>query len=148
MSGPADPLDLERQVCFTLSVAARAVVAAYRPLLEPLGLTHPQYLVMVALWQDGPSTVSDLSARLALDSGTLSPLLHRLEGHGLVRRERAAHDQRRVVVVVTDEGMRLRGQAEQVHAGVVRRLGLDADRLAELQGALAQVIASTASAAD
>ena len=81
-------LALERQVCFALSVAARNVVAVYRPVLEPLGLTHPQYLVMLALWQHGSLSVKDLSGLLQLDPGTLSPLLKRLEAAGLLRRER------------------------------------------------------------
>ena len=85
-----DMLALERQVCFALSVAARNVVAVYRPVLEPLGLTHPQYLVMLALWQHGPLSVKDLSGLLQLDPGTLSPLLKRLEAAGLLRRERDA----------------------------------------------------------
>src|SRR5688500_7830901 len=83
-----DMLALERQVCFALSVAARNVVAVYRPVLEPLGLTHPQYLVMLALWQHGPLSVRELSGLLQLDPGTLSPLLKRLEAAGYVRRDR------------------------------------------------------------
>ena len=83
-----DPLALEEQVCFALSVAARSVVAVYRPLLEPMGLTHPQYLVMLALWQHAPLSVSELSRLLQLDPGTLSPLLKRLEAAGYLRRER------------------------------------------------------------
>ena len=86
MSSPAaatdDVLALDRQVCFALSVAARNVVAIYRPVLEPLGLTHPQYLVMLALWQYGTSSVKKLSQLLQLDPGTLSPLLKRLEAAG------------------------------------------------------------------
>ena len=88
-----DALALERQVCFALSVAARNVVAIYRPVLEPLGLTHPQYLVMLALWQYGSLSVKDLSGLLQLDPGTLSPLLKRLEAADLLRRERNPRDQ-------------------------------------------------------
>src|SRR6185295_2803247 len=84
----ADPLALEEQVCFALSVAARGVVGVYRPLLEPMGLTHPQYLVMLALWQHAPLSVRGLSELLQLDPGTLSPLLKRLEASGYLRRER------------------------------------------------------------
>ena len=80
-----DPLALERQVCFALSIASRNVVAVYRPLLEPMGLTHPQYLVMLALWQQAPLSVTELGRRLELDPGTLSPLLKRLEAKGLVK---------------------------------------------------------------
>src|ERR1700710_3345454 len=80
----ADPLELERQVCFALSIASRSVLAVYRPLLEPLGLTHPQYLVMLALWGRSPLSVKELAGLLALDPGTLSPLLKRLEAVGRV----------------------------------------------------------------
>ena len=89
-----DPLALERQVCFALAVASRNVIAVYRPLLEPMGLTHPQYLVMLALWQRSPLSVKELSGLLQLDPGTLSPLLKRLETGGLVRRGRDLDDER------------------------------------------------------
>src|SRR4051812_45274223 len=87
-----DPLALEQQVCFALAVAARNVIAVYRPLLEPMGLTHPQYLVMLALWQHEPLSVRELGRLLQLDPGTLSPLLKRLESSGYVRRARSEHD--------------------------------------------------------
>ena len=92
--GLANPLALEQQVCFALSVAARTVVGVYKPLLEPMGLTHPQYLVMLALWQYEPVSVRELSRMLQLDPGTLSPLLKRLEASGLLSRERDARDER------------------------------------------------------
>ena len=119
------------------------MVGAYRPLLEPLGLTHPQYLVMVALWQHGRLAVKDLGRLLVLDSGTLSPLVKRLETAGLVQRQRALTDERQVVVSLTERGEQLRSAGEQVHAGVVRRLGLQADELAELHAVLGRLIAST-----
>src|SRR4051812_21632291 len=97
-------LALERQVCFALSVAARNVVAVYRPVLEPLGLTHPQYLVMLALWQHGTLSVKELSGLLQLDPGTLSPLLKRLEAAGLLRRERDPRDQRNLALALTEKG--------------------------------------------
>src|SRR3954452_13371128 len=100
----ANPLALEEQVCFALSVAARGVVAVYKPLLEPMGLTHPQYLVMLALWQHAPLSVKDLSRLLQLDPGTLSPLLKRLEAVGYIRRERDRADERLLAVTLTDEG--------------------------------------------
>src|SRR5215467_906041 len=83
---PGDPLALERQVCFALAVATRSVLAVYRPILEPLGLTHPQYLVMLALWGDSPLSVKELGGMLQLDSPTLSPLLKRLEAANLITR--------------------------------------------------------------
>lgn len=141
--GHADGLSLEQQVCFGLSVAARGVVAAYRPLLEPLGLTHPQYLVMVSLWQHGPQTVGRLGSLLMLDSGTVSPLLKRLEALGHVRRTRSGTDERQVVVDLTEQGSRLRAEAVHVHDEVVRRLGLPADELEHLQSVLERLVGAT-----
>src|SRR6476660_5410555 len=89
-----DPLDLEQQVCFALAVASRTVISVYRPVLEPLGLTHPQYLVMLALWGSAPLSVTDLSRMLDLDPGTLSRLLKRLEAADLIRRDRDSADER------------------------------------------------------
>jgi DNA-binding MarR family transcriptional regulator len=139
----ADLLALERQVCFALSVAARNVVAVYRPVLEPLGLTHPQYLVMLALWQHGPLSVKDLSGLLQLDPGTLSPLLKRLETAGLLRRERDRKDQRNLALALTDKGAALRAEAERIPAGIVERLGMPMEELLSLQGALTRVIAAS-----
>ena len=143
---PSDGLDLEQQVCFGLSIAARGVVAAYRPLLEPLGLTHPQYLVMVSLWQHGPQTVSQVATLLSLDSGTVSPLLKRLEAIGHVRRRRSDRDERQVVVELTEQGERLRADAVHVHDEVVRRLDLSADELAHLQQVLEHLVEATTAA--
>jgi DNA-binding MarR family transcriptional regulator len=138
-----DALALERQVCFALSVAARNVVAVYRPVLEPLGLTHPQYLVMLALWQHGSLSVKALSGLLQLDPGTLSPLLKRLESAGLLRRERNPEDQRNLALTLTDEGRRLRAEAERIPAGIVERLGMPVEELVSLHGALTRVIAAS-----
>jgi DNA-binding MarR family transcriptional regulator len=142
-SAAEDMLALERQVCFALSVAARNVVAVYRPVLEPLGLTHPQYLVMLALWEHGPLSVKELSRLLQLDPGTLSPLLKRLESSGLLRRERDAKDQRNLALALTDKGTALRAQAEKIPAGIVERLGMPVEELMDLQGALTRVIAAS-----
>ena len=141
--GPDDLLALDRQVCFALSVAARNVVAVYRPVLEPLGLTHPQYLVMLALWQHGPLSVKELSALLQLDPGTLSPLLKRLEAAGLLRRERNPKDQRNLALALTDKGRALREQAEKIPAGIVERLGMPIEELLSLHGTLTRVIAAS-----
>lgn len=141
--GSEDMLALEQQVCFALSVAARNVVAVYRPVLEPLGLTHPQYLVMLALWQHGPLSVKELSGLLQLDPGTLSPLLKRLEAAGLLRRERDPKDQRNLALALTDEGAALRREAEKIPAGIVERLGMPMDELISLHGALTRVIAAS-----
>jgi MarR family transcriptional regulator, organic hydroperoxide resistance regulator len=137
-----DPLELERQVCFALSVAARSVVGLYRPLLEPMGLTHPQYLVMLALWQHTPLSVRDLSGLLQLDPGTLSPLLKRLEAIGYVRRQRDPDDERSLAVTLTTTGQALRAEAEKIPPAVVARLGLPLAELESLHTALTRVIAA------
>jgi len=139
----ADPLELEQQVCFALAVASRNVIALYRPLLEPMGLTHPQYLVMLALWQHEPLAVKDLSRLLQLDPGTLSPLLKRLEAAGLLRRERDSNDQRNLALALTDKGRALRAQAERIPPGIVERLGMPIERLMSLRAALTEVIAAS-----
>ena len=138
-----DPLALEHQVCYALSVAARNVVAVYRPFLEPMGLTHPQYLVMLALWQHGPLSVKRLSSLLQLDPGTLSPLVKRLESGGLVRRDRDPRDERSLAISLTDAGRALRERAEQIPSGIVERLGMDVAELTALHGALTRVIGAT-----
>ena len=138
-----DPLALEQQVCFALSVAAPNVVAVYRPWLEPMGLTHPQYLVMLALWQHGPLSVKSLSGLLQLDPGTLSPLVKRLEAAGLLRRDRNPRDERALAIALTDKGQALRRQAERIPAGIVERLGMELTELAALHSALTEVIAAS-----
>jgi DNA-binding MarR family transcriptional regulator len=137
---PDNPLALEEQVCFALAVAARSVVALYRPVLEPMGLTHPQYLVMLALWEQAPVSVRDLATMLQLDPATLSPLLKRLETAGLLRRERNPDDERALAVELTREGKALRRRALKVPPTIVERLGMDLGELQELQRRLSQVI--------
>ncbi|TWG94199.1 DNA-binding MarR family transcriptional regulator [Nocardioides sp. J9] len=139
---PDNPLALDQQVCFALAIASRSVVALYRPFLEPLGLTHPQYLVMLALWEEQPRRVSELSRLLELDPGTLSPLLKRLEAAGYVRRERDPRDERALAVVLTDQGRALRTKAESIPAGIVERLGLPVEDLMDLHDRLTTVIAA------
>ena len=141
-SSVADPLALERQVCFALSVAARNVVAVYRPWLEPMGLTHPQYLVMLALWEHGPLSVKRLSDLLQLDPGTLSPLVKRLEAGGLVTRNRDPRDERNLAIALTDRGRALRADAERIPPGIVERLGMEISELSELHASLTRVIAA------
>jgi DNA-binding MarR family transcriptional regulator len=142
LSEVENPLALEGQVCFALSVAARSVVAVYRPLLEPLGLTHPQYLVMLAMWEHEPLSVSALGRLLQLDPATLSPLLKRLEAAGLLRRERSRHDERSLALVLTDRGQKLRAQAETIPSMIVEKLGMEVSELRALHHQLSQVIAA------
>lgn len=137
----SDILALENQVCFALAVATRKVIAAYRPLLDPMGLTHPQYLAMLALWERSPRTVVDLSRALALEPATLSPLLKRLEAAGYLTRSRGA-DERTLDVALTDAGRALRAQAETVPPRVAAMLDMDLDELAAMRGVLHRVIAA------
>lgn len=137
-----DPLRLDRQVCFALAVANRAVLAVYRPLLEPMGLTHPQYLVMLALWGEAPMSVKDIGEAIQLDSPTLSPLLKRLETAGLITRRRDSHDERNLVVDLTEAGRELRREAERIPPAVVARLGVSLADLEELREVLNRVNAA------
>lgn len=109
-----DALRLDHQLCFALYSASLAMTKLYKPLLEPLGLTYPQYLAMLALWENDGLTVSELGERLFLDSGTVTPLLKRLESADLVLRQRDAQDERRVLVWLTDAGRALRRKAASV----------------------------------
>ncbi|WP_018189089.1 MULTISPECIES: MarR family winged helix-turn-helix transcriptional regulator [unclassified Leifsonia] len=135
-----DLLALENQVCFGLAVAARSVIALYRPVLEPLSLTHPQYLVMLALWEREPRSVKDLSDTLALEPATLSPLLKRLEATGYVERRRSAADERALEVRLTESGRALRAEAENIPPRIVERLGLPVSELENLRESLQTII--------
>ncbi|MFI0354608.1 MarR family winged helix-turn-helix transcriptional regulator [Actinomadura sp. 9N407] len=137
-----EPLALENQVCFALVVASRSVLALYRPILEPMGLTHPQYLVMLALWEHRQLSVKELSRLLQLDPGTLSPLLKRLENIDLIHRRRDSRDERLLAVTLTPTGQALREQAEKIPATIMERLGMDLDELKALHSTLTHVIAA------
>ena len=141
-----DLLQLENQVCFALAVASRSVISLYRPILEPLGLTHPQYLVMLALWQHSPRSVKDLGGALQLEPATLSPLLKRLETAGLVRRDRSRLDERVLDVSLTTAGSDLRAQAEVIPHRVMQELRMDADHLTRLREMLHAVIGAATTA--
>ena len=131
-----DMLTLDSQLCFALVAAARNVVSIYRPILEPLGLTHPQYLVMLALWEESPRTLNDLADALAMEPATASPLVKRLEGMGLVARQRSSTDERRLDIVVTPEGKALRARALEVPPAVIEATGMSMDELASLRESL------------
>ncbi|MGG7466012.1 MarR family winged helix-turn-helix transcriptional regulator [Plantibacter sp. YIM 135347] len=137
-----DLLKLENQVCFALAVASRSVIALYRPILEPLGLTHPQYLVMLALWEESPRSVKGLGEALQLEPATLSPLLKRLEASGLVRRVRSTVDERLLEITLTAEGAALREQAEEIPPRVMSELGMSAEELTRMREMLHSVIAA------
>jgi DNA-binding MarR family transcriptional regulator len=128
-----DDLELEKQVCFALYAASRALTNLYRPVLDALGITYPQYLVLMVLWERGTVTVKQLGAALDLDSGTLSPLVKRLESAGFVRRERSAEDERSVLVHLTGAGAELRGRARGVPRKVAGATGMTTDELDALR---------------
>jgi len=138
-----DLLRLDQQVCFALAVAARNVIGLYRPVLEPLGLTHPQYLVMLALWERSPLTVREIGRLLSLEPATLSPLLKRLESAGLVTRERHPDDERALAITLTGRGRRLRDKAIEVPPQIVETLGMRIEELEALHASLTRVIAAT-----
>ncbi|AND17702.1 MarR family transcriptional regulator [Rathayibacter tritici] len=135
-----DPLALQNQVCFSLAVAARTVIGLYRPVLEPLGLTHPQYLVMLALWERSPRSLADLGSALHLEPATLSPLVKRLEASGHLTRARSSDDERRLDVALTPSGRALREQALQVPPQIVERLDVPLDELTGLRDSLTRMI--------
>jgi len=138
-----DVLALDRQVCFALAATSRSVVALYRPILEPLGLTHPQYLVMLALWERSPRRVRDIADALYLDSATLSPLLKRLQSAGLIERIRDAEDERALKITLTAQGRELRTQAELVPGRVVERLDIPISDLEDLRDRLTDLLERT-----
>lgn len=137
-----DPLALESQVCFALSAAARAMVAIYRPLLEPLRLTHPQYLVMLALWQHGDLSLTEVASLVYLDPATVTPLVRRLEALGYVHKTRSERDARVVTISLTEVGQSLRTVAEGIPAQVVARTGMSVAELAEVRAAASKVVSA------
>lgn len=130
------PAKLEDQLCFALYAASRAITGTYRPKLAELGLTYPQYIVLLRLWQQDGTTVSELGGALSLDSGTLSPILKRLENQGLVRKERNNNDERSVTIWCTTAGHNLEEPARQVRENVECSTGLDDEAMASLRAML------------
>ncbi|MEU3300364.1 MarR family transcriptional regulator [Streptomyces sp. NPDC006678] len=140
---PAEPpLLLDDQFCFTLYAASRAVTGVYRPLLDEVGLTYPQYLVMLALWQHGTAPVKDLVTALQLDYGTLTPLIKRLETHGLLERQRRADDERVVEVALTPEGAALRRRISNVPVAIGDAMGLTPEEIRTAQDLLRRLTAN------
>lgn len=135
-----DPLSLDRQLCFALAATSRSVVGLYREHLEPMGLTHPQYLVMLALWERDPRSVREIAVELRLESATLSPLLKRLEASGYVRRGRSTEDERQLAVSLTTAGRALRDRAEAVPVAVAAQLGWPVARLEALKDELTALL--------
>jgi DNA-binding MarR family transcriptional regulator len=139
-------LMLEHQLCFALTVASRSVVGAYKPVLEKLNLTHPQYLVMLCLWESSPRTVRNISDALAQEPATISPLLRRLEVSGLISRRRVDGNERALAVGLTPAGAALRQEALKVPGTMMERLGLNRSQVSELHAAMTGLIAATSQA--
>jgi MarR family transcriptional regulator, organic hydroperoxide resistance regulator len=137
-----DWLRLDQQICFSLNAASRAFGSVYRVILKDLGITYPQYLVLLVLWEHGDLPVKKLGEHLRLDSGTLSPLLKRLETAGLVRRERSARDERSVDVRLTEQGVALRERAVQVPRRIASATSFDMDEIRDLRARLDQLTSS------
>ncbi|GAA2307068.1 MarR family winged helix-turn-helix transcriptional regulator [Streptomyces violaceusniger] len=135
-------LRLDRQLCFTLHAASRAFDSLYRRVLRDTGLTYPQYLAMLVLWEHGEMPVKRLGEYLRLDSGTLSPLLKRLQSAGLVRRERSAHDERSVTVRLTAEGAALKERAQGVPLAAIEASGLGLEEAVDLQARVRRLTAA------
>jgi DNA-binding MarR family transcriptional regulator len=144
VQGHDDDLLLERQLCFALTVASRSVVGAYKPVLDKLGLTHPQYLVMLCLWESSPRTLRSISEALAQAPATISPLLRRLEEAGFVTRQRVDGNERTLAVGLTTAGAALRQQALTVPGAMMERLGLSREQVGELHRSMMGLIAATA----
>ena len=137
-----DRLTLDRLLCFELHAASRAMTAIYRPILEDLGLTYPQYLVMILLWEEEPRLVKEFGRVLELDSGTMSPLLKRLAAVGLIRRTRSTQDEREVEITLTEKGRGLEDRARPVRQTIERATGLSATEISDLSDRLSRLRAS------
>ncbi|WP_436845774.1 MarR family winged helix-turn-helix transcriptional regulator [Streptomyces tibetensis] len=148
MNTPDDDwLRLDQQICFSLHAASRAFNGVYRQILKDLGLTYPQYLVMLVLWEHDELPVKKLGEHLRLDSGTLSPLLKRLEAAGLVRRERSARDERSVEVRLTEEGVALRARALQVPRRIASSTGFGPEEVRALRARIDELTTALDAAA-
>ncbi|MGC3021632.1 MULTISPECIES: MarR family winged helix-turn-helix transcriptional regulator [unclassified Brevibacterium] len=143
-----NPLALESQICFALAVASRGVIGAYRSVLEPIHLTHPQYLVMLALWQHEKLTMREIAGLLRLEPATVSPLVKRLEALDYVAKMRSEHDERIVEVTLTPTGLRLRETAQTIPGKMMDKLGMDVDGVRDLHAVMQKIIASVDAAED
>ena len=132
---------LGEQLCFALYAASRAMTSCYRPLLDTLDLTYPQYLVLLVLWERGDTTVTGIGHELQLETGTLSPLLKRLEAAGMVTRTRRAGDERSVVVALTDAGRALEARAAEAQSHIGPAIGMSRAEIGELRETLHQLAA-------
>lgn len=141
-NAPCNELLLDNQVCFALHSTSLLMTKVYKPLLQALGLTYPQYLAMLVLWEQDGLTVGEISQRLLTDPGSLTPLLKRLESEGLLKRTRSREDERVVLVQLTDKGRSLQDEAQRVPQCILQASGLSLERLQQLQADLLELRAS------
>ncbi len=141
LSSKDDLLKLDRQLCFALYSGSRGIIRMYRPILEKLDITYPQYLVLLVLWEYGQMNVRDMGEKLFLDSGTLTPLLKRMERQGIVLRERSIKDERTVLISLTDKGRMLKEEALSIPLQLANNLDIDRKEYETLMVALKRLIA-------
>lgn len=139
-ASPQDPLQLDAQLCFRLYAASRLITRLYQPLLEPLGLTYPQYIVLMILWQDAPCPVSHIGARALLNTNTLTPLLKRLEQQGYVRRQRSHEDERVVEIHLTDASLALRSRCQGIPMALHHQVDLPLPKVEALRELLDDLV--------
>lgn len=137
-----DHLKLENQICFSIYATAREVTKLYKPLLEELNVTYPQYLALLVLWEEDCITVKEMGRRLYLDSGTLTPMLKRMETAGLLYRERSKHDERSVVVYLTEQGKEAEQTADSIPYQLLDQLNMDAEELKQFKASMMKVLNS------
>lgn len=136
----ADLLKLDNQLCFAMYAASRAIIAVYRERLEPLGLTYPQFLVLTVLWEENKVSLTTIGRRLRLDSGTLTPLVKRLEVSGLVTRDRRTSDEREIEIGLTEAGHALKEKAIAVAEAVTQQLAMNSEMAAQMKSELNSVV--------
>jgi MarR family transcriptional regulator, organic hydroperoxide resistance regulator len=135
-----DVLLLENQICFKIYTAEREITRLYRGLLEEIGVTYPQYLALLVLWEKERTTVKELGKKLFLDSGTLTPMLKRMEGNGLLIRERSKEDERSVIISLTEKGARLKEKASCIPMQLLESLDMEGNELEQLNDTLTAIL--------
>jgi DNA-binding MarR family transcriptional regulator len=138
----SDALKLENQLCFSAYAASRAITKLYRPFLDEMGVTYPQYLVLLVLWEQNSITLKDLGNKLYLDSGTLTPLLKRLEVMGIIERNRSSEDERILCVKITDKGIELKDKALKIPGCILKSIDIDLNELLTLKKSLDNLLSS------
>lgn len=133
-------LKLENQICFPMYVASRMITRAYQPMLDEMGITYPQYLVLMALWEQDEQTVNEIGQKLYLNTNTITPLLKRMEKTGLIARTRSKEDERKVMITLTDQGLALKEKAYCIPEQILGKTGLQADDMGDLREQIYKLI--------